>query len=273
MQVKSVSIGHPLLSRGGELVLLAPAAAVVPARFRDVSVDPSRHAAILHSLRRLRGRAYVRDGAISAAQLTGDGQHVQVVDDASWHVISCRPDGEAIACARFRVHDEDVSPEALGVWSSALARSSTWSGPFRAALEEELTLARGRNLAYAEVGGWAVAEEWRRTAQAATTALSTYALAENFGGCIGITMATVRHCSSRILRKLGGRSLEREGRPIPPYFDPQFGCEMEILRFDSSAPGRRYGWHVAQLAERLQNIQVVCRRHVACLGDMQPALN
>lgn len=268
----SVSLGHPFMSRGGELVLLAPAAAVVPSGFRDVAVDPSRHAALLHSLRRLRGRAYLRDGAISSAQLTADGQHVQAVDDTSWHVVSYHADGRAMACARFRVHDETTRPESLGVWSSALARS-TWAGHFRAALEDEISQARGRNLVYAEVGGWAVAEEWRRTTQAATTALSTYALAENLGGCIGITMATVRNCSSRILRKLGGRSLERAGQPIPAYFDPQYGCEMEILRFDSSAPGRRYGWHVEQLAKRLRTIPVVCERHMPCLKEAEPVLN
>lgn len=248
----------PSLARPGTLVLLAPTAVTVPATFRDIDVDAARHATVLSGLQRLRGHAYLRDGAITRDQLAADGRHVQASDDESWHVVSVQPDGRVVACARFRLHDSTAAPETLGVWSSALARSSTWSGRLRGAIESDMTLARVRDVGYAEVGGWAVAEDWRRTAQAATTALSTYALAETLGGCIGITTATVRHCSSRILRKLGGRSLQWGNDTLPSYFDPQYGCEMEILRFDSSAPGRRYDMHVTTLARTLRELPVVC---------------
>ncbi|BCS32012.1 hypothetical protein TBR22_A12160 [Luteitalea sp. TBR-22] len=247
----------PTLARPDTLVLLAPAATLVPAAFEEVDVDAARHAALLTGVQRLRGATYLRDGAISEQQLT-DGCHVQGADDASWHVVSVHADGRVMACARFRVHAADSAPESLGVWSSALARSAAWSGRLRVAIESDMTLARLRGLVYAEVGGWAVAEEWRCSTQAATTALSTYALAEALGGCIGITTATVRHCSARILRKLGGRALEADGTSLPSYFDPQYGCEMEILRFDSRTPGRKYDLHVARLARTLRTLPVVC---------------
>ena len=249
---------HPSPSRPGTLVLLAPVASAVPDGFKGVEVDAARHATVLSGLQHLRGQVYLRDGAITQAQLTEDGCHVQAADDASWHVVSVQPDGRVVACARFRVHEGDVAPESLGVWSSALARSAMWSGRLRDAIQNDMSVARLRRVVFAEVGGWAVAEEWRRTTQAATTALSTYALAETLGGCIGITTATVRHCSSRILRKLGGRSLECGGQQLPSYFDPQYGCEMEILRFDSSAPGRKYHMHVVRLARQLRDLPVIC---------------
>ena len=255
MLLPSVS---PSPARTGSLVLLAPTASAVPDSFRGVEVDAAGHASVLAGLQRLRGQIYLGDGAITEAQLTSDGCHVQAADDASWHVVSLQPDGRVMACARFRVHAADAAPESLGVWSSALARSAAWSDRLRTAIEGDMTLARLRNVAYAEVGGWAVAAEWRRTTQAATTALSTYALAETLGGCIGITTATVRHCSSRILRKLGGRSLQCAGELLPSYFDPQYGCEMEILRFDSSAPGRKYDMHVARLARQIRDLPVIC---------------
>lgn len=248
----------PTLARPDTLVLLAPAATHVPTAFEAVEVDAARHAALLTTVQHLRGTTYLRDGAITPGQLTTDGCHVQAADDPSWHVVSVRPDGRVMACARFRVHAADAAPESLGVWSSALARSAAWSTRLRDAIESDMTLARLRGVAYAEVGGWAVAEEWRCSTQAATTALSTYALAEALGGCLGITTATVRHCSARILRKLGGRSLQAGPDPVPAYFDPQYGCEMEILRFDSRAPGRKYDLHVARLARTLRTMPVVC---------------
>lgn len=248
----------PTLARPDTLVLLAPAATLVSAVFDDVDVDAARHATLLTGVQRLRGATYLRDGAITEAQLSSDGCHVQDADDASWHVVSVRPDGQVMACARFRAYPADSAPESLGVWSSALARSVAWSERLREAIESDMTLARLRGLVYAEVGGWAVAEEWRRSTQAATTALATYALAEALGGCIGVTTATVRHCSARILRKLGGRSLEAGGIALPTYFDPQYGCEMEILRFDSRSPGRKYDLHVARLARTLRTLPVVC---------------
>lgn len=248
----------PSLARTGSLVLLAPTATAVPDEFGHVDVDAAQHATLLAGLQRLRGSVYLRDGAIAQEQLTPDGCHVQAADDLSWHVVSVQPDGTVMACARFRVHDADAAPETLGVWSSALARSGQWSSRLRHAIESDMTLARLRRISYAEVGGWAVAEEWRRTTQAATTALGTYALAETLGGCIGITTATVRHCSSRILRKLGGRSLEFGGESLPSYFDPQYGCEMEILRFDSGAPGSKYDTQVMRLAHTLRGVPVVC---------------
>jgi hypothetical protein len=87
--------------------------------------------------------------------------------------------------------------------------------------------------------------------------VSAYALAAELGGCIGITTATVRHCSSRILRKLGGRSLEVGGVSLPSYFDPRYGCEMEILRFESRTLNRRYGVAVDRMFARFQDVRVI----------------
>lgn len=89
------------------------------------------------------------------------------------------------------------------------------------------------------------------------TAVSTYALTAGLGGCLGITTATVRHCSSLILRRLGGQSLELAGLPLPSYFDPTYGCEMEILRFDSRAPNRRYSASIERMGARFASIPVV----------------
>jgi hypothetical protein len=242
----------------GDFALLAPCEAHVPESFRRVVVDPMRHERLLTKLQRLRGRVYLRDGAIEPSQLSPDGRHCLDVDEHSWHVVSLHPNGDVIGCARYRPHREKVRLEDLGVWSSALARHHVWQPMLREAVEGEIELARRQNVAYAEVGGWAVTEELRFTPQAMDIALSTYALAEKLGGCVGITTATVRNASSRILRKIGGRPLEVAARPLPAYYDPQYRCDMELLRFESNAPNPKYQARMARVESRLPDLPVVC---------------
>jgi hypothetical protein len=217
-----------------------------------------RHERILTQLQRLRGRVYLRDGAIEPWQLSDDGRHLLDVDNDSWHVVSLHPSGEVVACARYRPHGGSVRFEDLGVWSSALARHREWQLMLREAVEGEIALARQQNVAYAEVGGWAVTEEMRFTPQAVDIALSTYALAQTLGGCVGITTATVRNHSSKILRKIGGRPLEVAARPLPSYYDPQYRCDMELLRFESNAPNPKYQARMARVEQRLPDLPVVC---------------
>jgi hypothetical protein len=239
---------------------LAPSEALVPESFPAVDVNPERHDEILAQLQRLRGSVYLHDGAITPAQLTADGRHQLPIDNASWHVVSVQDDGRVLGCARYRAYDKHTQPEHLSAWRSALAGDRTWRGTLHMALESEISLARKRNVDYVEVGGWAIAEDLRFTMEALNIALSTYALAQSIGGCIGLTTATVRNCSSRILRKIGGRSLGLPGCPLPSYFDPQYGCEMELLRFDSHAPNPKYQTRIDDILTRFFELPVVCAR-------------
>ena len=115
-----------------------------------------------------------------------------------------------------------------------------WGEGFRASIGAELESARGAGFAYVEVGGWALDPAVRGTSEALKSVLATYALAQLQGGAIGVSTATERNGSARILRRLGGRPLEWAGSEIPPYFDENYGCAMEILRFDSRYPTPRY---------------------------------
>ena len=83
------------------------------------------------------------------------------------------------------------------------------------------------------------------------------------------------------MRILVAEPIAAEGVELPPYYDPQYSCEMEMLRFDSSFPNPRYdGWieeirahlHAApvvrckQSSHRrdrgLEPINVVCQEHI-----------
>jgi hypothetical protein len=112
------------------------------------------------------------------------------------------------------------------------------------------------------VGGWAVAEERRGTLEPLRIILATYGLLELMGGCVGIATATFRHCSAGILRRIGLASLLAGETEMPPYYDSQYRCEMEVLRFDSRFPNAKYRDWVAQLSSVLSTAPVICRAAV-----------
>jgi hypothetical protein len=133
----------------------------------------------------------------------------------------------------------------------------TWRDTLWKGVESELARARRDYLRYAEVGGWAVEKESRRTSVGPLLALAGYSLGQIGGGCLGITTATVRHCSSSILRRLGGSPLEVAGSTIPSYYDPKYRCEMEILRFDSRRPNPKHAGLIDALREKMADVRVV----------------
>ncbi|MDR3702204.1 MAG: hypothetical protein P4L56_21335 [Candidatus Sulfopaludibacter sp.] len=240
-------------------MLIAPDNAPISPDFGDLEYDPPGHEELLASMQRLRGSQYLQDGAISADELSPDGRHRLSIDDKSWHLLSVDSGGLVCGCVRYRKYANTAEFDDLGVRNSALARWPHEGLRLRRAVETELGVARLRQVSYVEVGGWAVAPEYRFSTEALRTALATYALARNLGGCLGITTATVRHASSSILRKIGGSSLQWDGKELPAYYDPQYRCEMEILRFDSKSPAGKYAQMVDQLSSEIRGIPVICR--------------
>ncbi len=239
-------------------VLLAPARSVVPCWFPRVVTHRERYEDLLAKMQIVRGRSYMQDGAIEPWQLSDDGRHQLAVDSSSWHLLAIDEQARIGGCVRYLEHPSTASFDSLTLRSAALALSDQWSFSLRAAVEAELEAARTRDLPYVEVGGWAIPEERRCTADAARLALATYGLARLLGGCLGITTATTRHHSSSILRKIGGRSLAWDGAELPPYYDPQYKCLMEILRFDSEVPEPRVSGWIAELQPSLLRTPVIC---------------
>ena len=240
-----------------ELVLLAPAGRTIPGSFTRRSVDRNRHAHWLNEAQKVRGSVYLADGALQASQLTADGRHAQRSDYDSWHLLAVNGNGEVQGCARYRHLTGNVGFEDLGVRESWLAKCEQWGLSLRSAVESEIARAKQRGMAFSEVGGWAIVPEKRCTSEAVRIAMATYSLAQILGGCVGISTATERHRSSSILRRIGGRSLEHGGTELPSYYDPQYRCRMEVLRFDSSSPDASCSRWVEQLSKRLAEVSVV----------------
>jgi len=245
---------HRTLSR--RWVLVSPSHGVVPNSFRCLVTDSIRRDNLLAQMQILRGSVYLEDGAIQESHLI-DGKHRSDVDQSSWHLLVVDDDDRVYGCVRFHAFPYNPSFSQLNISRSALARSGEWGQTLEAAVEEELSLLRRMNLLCVEMGGWALEAAIRGTTEAVRMALAMYSLSQELGGAIGISTATRRHCSASILRRVGGRPFACAGLELPAYHDPQFNCEMELLRFYSWAPNPRYVVWIEQIREQLRAIPVL----------------
>jgi hypothetical protein len=125
-------------------------------------------------------------------------------------------------------------------------------------VEDELVYARRSSLTLVEPGGWALTPDLRGSMEALSIAVSAFAWTQIVGGCLGFITATVRHGSSSILRRLGGVSLRSGELTLPTYFDPAYGCEMELLRFDSESLSPRFEPALNRARSILLSAPVIC---------------
>jgi hypothetical protein len=239
-------------------ILLAPAGVTPRGAFQRVETDLGSRQLLLADMQRLRGRIYLQDGAICPDELTSDGRHIQSIDEESWHLLVLGSNGRVQGCTRYLKHHASTPYSRLRVRTAALARSEQWSEPLRRAVERELETARQNGFSYVEVGGWALDESLRGSSDAVRSVLFTYAWSQTVGGCLGLSMATHRNGSAAILRRIGGRPLEWDGAELPPYYDPHYKCDMEVLRFDSRVPCPRYQHVIDEIRSQIPSVQVIC---------------
>ena len=238
------------------LILLVPSRTRIPASFRQRETNYLRYGRLLQETQRLRGQLYLQDGAINESSLV-DGRHESELDHWSCHLLVLNAEDRVCGCARFHEHPRPVVFSELNVARSALAGSPEWGRSLNAALEAELVFSRDLDLPFVELGGWALDQEIRGTTEALRMALATYAFWDALGGAVCLSAATRRHCSATILRRIGGRVLNHEGSELPAYYDPQYNCEMEILRFYSWAPNPRYAPWIHRMKQELSRIPIL----------------
>jgi len=224
--------------RNSRIVILAQDVDGLP--FQNVISDRIRHRSLLSSAQRLRGRAYLKDSAIQPWDLSRRGFYVQPADNASWHVLMVDNHDQVTGCVRYRKHHRNVVFPELELARAAAANSYKYSDLVRDAVQVQIRTAMERRLDYVELGGWAISEAMRFNGDAVRMVLTVYALAQLSGGALAVTTATRRHNSASILKRMGGRRLTANGSELPPYFHPKYGCEMELLGFDSTAPNPHF---------------------------------
>lgn len=241
------------------MILLAPPKQPVPPIFDNVERSPDKHRTRLHEVQRLRANIYCHDGALDADDLSEDGLHRAPEDERAWHFLITNGDGRIRACVRYIAHEEVPAPAKLRVRDAPPALRRESRDLFWKAVESDLATARRERLRYAEIGGWAVAPEGRCTSDGLILALAAFSFGRMFGGALGMTTATVRHSSSRILRRLGGSDLEAGGSVVKPYYDPKYRCEMEVLRFDSRDANAKYSPLIDMLGQKLSTVLVIAQ--------------
>ncbi len=244
-------------SNNRRFILLSPPGFTDSNSFHNISTDADWRQELMHDMQRLRGRIYLQDGAITERDLTSDRRHVQQIDDESWHLILLNPYNRVVGCTRYLQHSATTSFNNLRVRTAALARAESWSGKLKSAVESELETARRNGFSYVEVGGWALDESVRGSCDAVRSVLFTFAWSQVIGGCLGLSMATHRNGSASILRRIGGRPLEYDGCPLPPYYDPQYKCDMEVIRFDSRVPSPKYQYAIEEIRSQIPSMEVL----------------
>lgn len=239
-------------------MLLAPPHASVAGSLRPTREDTRLYKTYLSEIQMLRGEVYLKDGAIQTWQTDVHGRFRMPADEESWHLILVARQS-VVGCSRFLVHPNTVPFDRLTFRHGPLANHRSWAAKVRSAFETELRVARALGMSYVELGGWALAEEWRGTKAALKILLASYAWATLMGGCLCACTATVRHGSSSILRRIGGDTLRYDGERLPKYLDPAYGCEMEILRFDSRYPNPRFSSLVNEVEAELKESTVLAK--------------
>lgn len=231
--------------------ILAPSYDEVPGPLAGAFCDSDSHANALFDIQVLRGSVYREYGPI-AAQLLADGRHYQTADAQSWHIVLRDSNHRIMGCARYRQVEGGF--EQLAASQSAIAQSRRFGHLLRDAIECQIGLARRSSIQFGEVGAWALRREIRCSTAAVNIALMTFVLAESLGGGLGITTATTRHHSASILRRLGGRRLPN----MPAYYDPRYGCVIEILQFSSGRVDDHFADRIKKLRAEIADIPVLC---------------
>jgi len=239
------------------VVLLAPPQASVPPLFRNRRPSSDLRSELVATVQRFRGGVYVRDGALHLGQLSNDGRHETPEDVRAWHLLMLDEHRRLTACLWYMEHPEPCSFEDLRIKSCPITLMPEWRGVIQRSIADDLGRARAEQVAYAEVGGWAAEKQHRCCSDGLLLILSTFALSRVFGGALGVTTATMRHSSAAILRRLGLSYLSDGSTTVPPYFDEGYGCQMEMLRFDTRRANPRYEGLIRLLGEQLENLLVL----------------
>jgi hypothetical protein len=148
----------------------------------------------------------------------------------AWHLF-VHDEGEIHGSIRLNYHRPSATWHSLGLKGLIERMHERDKANHAIAITESIAWAKQCETTPAEIGGWAISEEARRTMAGILLAVATTLVGERFP-FVALAAATVRHQSNEMLIRLGGTPLRGPGGvALPPVYDAVYGCEMQILRF------------------------------------------
>jgi hypothetical protein len=245
---------------GVNLCLIASDTRQVPGSFSNVQENNRLHATLLREVQRLRGRVYVRDGAIPPSSLDSQGRHVSPHDNTAWHIVLREESGRVLGSIRVTLYchaDGPIPLDSLHV-ARLLERCPASSRPdYLVALTDFIGKSRQAMPCFFEAAGLVVAPEVRSPSVTPVIMASICSLSLAFGGAWGTGAATNRHNTAAMWKRYGGFPLPYGAGTLRPYYDDYHGCEMEILGFSTDRLHPVLAPTVSDIETALRSIPVI----------------
>src|SRR3569833_953887 len=106
--------------------LLAPSHSRINHSVGRTRIDEPAYFKYLSSLQKLRGRVYLKDGAIKPWELDEEGRFEMRGDDRSWHFVLLDESDQAIGCARYLLQTKTKTNNQQRDRQTSQARSTEW---------------------------------------------------------------------------------------------------------------------------------------------------
>jgi len=230
--------------------------------FGSTKVDPERWRSLLFGACKVRGSAYLEDGAIQQHDLHSDGSFRLPMDDNSWHVLMVDDDDQVTATLRATVLPLDSRKRKgkLPHVGASLGRAE--SDQFRPRFKAELFLSTlglvfgSERTQFMVVGGWASDRHSAPPSAGAELALSVWAFSRHTEVAGALCVASERHDAHGQLVRTGAVPIRAIGSQ-DMYFDSAYGCRVGLLGFRVFQERRAVRRFVDQLATKIAGCEIV----------------
>ena len=231
--------------------------------FGTSNLDSNRWQTLFTRACKVRGSAYIADGAITSNELDSHGSFQIPIDKHSWHVVLVDDDDEVCATLRMTMLplDSQIRRGNLPHVGESLRRAA--SDHCKSMLVAERFLS-GLGLAYGAerknfliVGGWATDPANAPANAGAELALSVWAFARHMKTAGALCVASERHDAHEQLIRTGAVPIRAVGSQ-PMYFDEAYGCRVGLLGFRVFQERKTLKRVVDHISQKLMESEVIC---------------
>lgn len=218
----------------------------------------------LARIRRLRGKVFLADGAVTQEHLDESGSYHTSLDHRAWHIYLAGNDGEVPACCTLMLHRNVVEVQELRISELLCHIQDDRRGLYESAIQSLIREAARLNVGFGEAAAWAIDQKFRNHCASMMMIIASWPLYQTLGNAIIIGAPTSRHHTSSIEKRMGGFPLALQGSPLGPFHDAPHGCDMEFVWFDSQRPLSRFAQIISEMRSHFEKLQTCpCRNEPA----------